>query len=140
MDEILLEEYEKEDLVKKFQFHYDDSIVMTDKFPEISVAPGENEIPRNVLLDDNWDVRAFPALHNYNGSNGKDQERDVKLTPQRYFIQRLLNKEKRFAETPTYMYSAVAYLEEKRIYQNISLVGSRGKKINHADGGISYQF
>ena len=73
-DEILLEEYEKNDPVKKYQFHYDDSIVMTDKFPEISVAPGENEIPRSVLFDDNWDVRAFPALHNYDGSNGKDQE------------------------------------------------------------------
>ena len=80
IDEILLEEYEKNDPVKKHQFQYDKSIVMTNKYPEISVAPGEDEIPKSVLYDDNWDVQAFPALHNYDGSNGKDQERAVNTT------------------------------------------------------------
>ena len=138
-DEILLEEYEKNDPVKKFQFHYDDSVVMTDKFPEISVAPGENETPRNVLFDDNWDVRAFPALHNYDGSNGKDQERDVKLTPQRYFIQRITNINSRFAKCPTYLYSAVGFLEQMQINRNINLVGTRGKRISSEEGKSKYE-
>ena len=138
-DEILLEEYEKNDPVKKYQFHYDDSVVMTDKFPEISVAPGENETPRNVLFDENWDVMAFPALHNYDGSNGKDQERDVKLTPQRYFIQRITNINSRFAKCPTYLYAAVGFLEQMQINRNINLVGTRGTKISSEEGKPKYE-
>ena len=138
-DEILLEEYESKDPVKKYQFHYDDSVVLTDKYPEISVAPGENETPRNLLFDDNWDVRAFPALHNYDGSNGKDQDRDVKLTPQRYFIQRITNINARFAKCPTYLYSAVGFLEELQLNRNINLVGTRGKKISSDNGKAKYE-
>ena len=138
-DEILQEEYEAKDPVKKYQFHYDDSIVLTDKYPEISVAPGENETPKNVLFDDNWDVRAFPGLHNWNGSNGKDQEREVKLTPQRYFIQRITNINSRFAKCPTYLYSAVGFLEQMQINRNINLVGTRGKKISSEGGKAKYE-
>ena len=36
--------------------------------------------------------------------NGKDQERKTKLTDQNYFIQRILNKDKRFATSPAYIY------------------------------------
>ena len=96
-----------------------------DKYPEITIAPGEGHKPKGMLGDRHWDIKAFPHLHNADGSNGKDEEREVKLTEQRYFIQRVLNKEKRFAESPAYLYSAVAFLEEKRIFQNLSLVGSR---------------
>ena len=60
---------------------------MTDKYPEISVnmeanvsvAPGENQIPKDIMSDENWDIKAFPHLHNPDGSNGKDQERTVNL-------------------------------------------------------------
>ena len=59
---------------------------------------------------------AFPHLHNADGSNGKDQDRVVKLTNQRYFIQRVLNKETRFAKSPAYLYYCVGLLEEKQIH------------------------
>ena len=62
-----------------------------DRFPEISVAPGEGQRPKGILGDRHWDVKAFPHLHNMDGSNGKDQDRKVKLKDQEYYIQRIIN-------------------------------------------------
>ena len=112
---------------------------MTEKFPEISVAPGEDQKPENMLFDKNWDVMAFPALHNMDGSNGKDEERDVRLTDQRYFIQRITNINTRFAKCPTYLYAVVGYLEQKQISRNLNLVGTRGKKITSSEGRSKYE-
>ena len=95
----------KECGIKKHQFIYDEALCMTDKYPEISVAPGEGETPLSILSHRNWDIRGFPHLHNADGTNGKDAERKVKLTDQRYFIQRICNKETRFARSPAYLYS-----------------------------------
>ena len=125
--------------IKKHQFLYDEAVCMTDKYPEISVAPGEGQKPTGILSSKNWDIKAFPHLHNADGSNGKDAERKIKLTDQRYFIQRICNMETRFAKSPPYLYSAVGYLEEKQLYNNINLAGARGKKVTKADGSVSYQ-
>ena len=141
----LLEDPEEEhteiekDVIKKFQMKYDESVVMVDKYPEITVAPGEGQTPLNVLFDKDWDVQAFPHLHNADGSNGKDQEREVKLTDQRYFIQRINNKELRFSRSPAYLYSAVGYLDKKQIQSNINLVGTRGEKVMGDNGQYSYK-
>ena len=107
-DEKEEEEYENNDPVKKYQFHYNRSLCMTDKYPEItvnenesiSVAPGEGKVPKDILSVEEWDIKAFPHIHNSDGSNGKDQEREVRLTDHNYFIQRICNKEKRFARSP----------------------------------------
>ena len=141
IDEILEDEYEAKDSVKKFQFQYNNSIVMTDKFPEVSVsvAPGEDQVPKKLLFDENWDVMAFPSLHNCDGSNGKDQEREICLTAQRYFVQRITNINSRFSKCSAYLYSAVGFLEEQRIHRNINLVGTRGKKLSSASGKCRYE-
>ena len=133
-----IEEKEKNP-VKKHQFVYDESLCMVDKYPEISVAPGEGQRPSSIVTAKDSDVKAFPHLHNADGSNGKDQDRNVKLTNQRYFIQRVLNKETRFAKSPAYLYYCVGLLEEKQIYRNISLVGIRGKKTVTPDGSTTFE-
>ena len=130
---------EEEYHLKKYQFQYDESLCMMDKYPEITIAPGEGQKLKSIHGDKHWDIKAFPHLHNADGSNGKDQERKVRLTDQRYFIQRIINKEKRFAASAAYLYSAIAYIEEKRILQNMSLVGSRGKAVKGKTGKISYE-
>ena len=127
-------ELKTKDPVKKYQFTYNESLCMTNKYPEIdtnekstlSIAPGEGQIPKDIMTDDDWDVKGFPHLHNPDGTNGKDQERLVKLTDQNYFIHRICNKEKRFARSPAYMYAAIAYIEKKQIQRNINLIGTRG--------------
>ena len=78
-------------------------------------------------------MKAYPHLHNADGSNGKDQERRVKLTDQRYFIQRVTNKEKRFADYPEYLYSAVGYLEQLQLNRNnLWVYGHRDKAVNES--------
>jgi hypothetical protein len=74
--------------------------------------------------EDNWDIKAFPHLNNADGSNGKDQKRKVCLTHQNFFIQRICNKEKRFAKSPAYMYAAIGYLEKKQLQRNINLANT----------------
>ena len=124
----------------RHQFEYDKSTVLTDKVPEISVAPGEGGTPKSLLTDKHVDVKAFPHLHNADGSNGMHQERPVPgLTNQKYLIQRMLNRETRFGKSPAYLYFAVSLLELKRMYSNIALIGTRGKKKVTNTGSVSYE-
>ena len=115
-------EYETKDVVKKYQFEYNKSLCMSDKYPEvsanekynISVAPGEGKIPKDIMNEEDWDIKAFPNLNNPDGSNGKDHERKTRLTDQKFFIHRICNNEKRFARSPAFMYAAIRYLERKK--------------------------
>ena len=110
---------------------------MTDKYPEvsaneqksISVAPGEGKVPKDILSEEDWDIKAFPHLNNPDGSNGKDQKREVRLTDQNYFIQRICNKQQRFARSPAYMYAAVGYLEKKQLQRNENVANTRGNEV-----------
>ena len=113
-------DYIANDPVRKYQFTYDESVCMANKYPEIEavdttrdivVAPGEGKRPNDIMQEVDWDIKAFPHLHNPDGSNGKDEERTVRLTDQNYFIQRILNKDQRFAKSSAYRYAAVAYIE-----------------------------
>ena len=141
-------EYKTKDPVKKYQFTYNESLCMSNKYPEISfntdestvsVAPGEGKVPQDIMSEEDWDVKAFPHLNNLDGSNGKDQERDVRLTEQNYFIQRICNLEQRFAKSPAYMYAAIGYLEKKQLMRNINLAHTRGKEVISKSGEKSYQ-
>ena len=105
-------EYISKDPVRKYQFQYNKSLCLTNKYPEIEVidhtkeiiiAPGEGQRPYDITKDIDWDIKTFPQLHNLDGSNGKDEERQTKLSDQSYFIQRILNKDQRFAKCPTYI-------------------------------------
>ena len=59
----------------------------------ISVAPGEGCTPQDIMFDKDWDVKSYPHIHQSNGTNGIDQEREVKLTSQRYLVNRIIHKE-----------------------------------------------
>ena len=113
-------EYQTKDVVKRYQFEYNKSLCMAHKYPEItanedvSLAPGEGKIPKDIMAEEDWDIKAFPHLNNPDGSNGKDQERRARLTDQNFFIQRICKKEARFARSPAYMYAAIGYLEKNR--------------------------
>ena len=126
--------------LQKDQCEYDQITFLTDKSPEISVAPGEGGTPKSILTDKHVDVKAFPHLHNADGSNGMHQDRPVPgLTDQKYLIQRMLNREKRFSNSPAYLYFAVYFLELKRMYSNIALVGTRGRRKETNTGSVSYE-
>jgi len=58
------------------------------------------------------------------------------LTDKKYFIQRILNSDQRFAKRPAYIYSDVAFLENQQLQRNINLSGRRGKKIDSNNGHV----
>ena len=123
------EEYRTKDPVKKHQFSYDQSIAMSNMHPEVtekdqnqkktpnmvSVAPGEGCTPLDIMFDKDWDVKSYPHIHQPNGTNGLDQEREIKLTSQRYLVNRIIHKEQKFSKCAPYLYAAVNHTEKKTI-------------------------
>ena len=133
-DDKLMEEekeYRTKDPVKKYHFNYDKSIVMSNMHPEVtekdtnqkkepnmvSVAPAEGSTPLDIMFDKDWDIKSYPHIHQANGTNGLDQEREVKLTTQRYFVNRINHKEQQFSKCPPYLYAAVSHTEKKTVEQ-----------------------
>ena len=139
-------ENETKDPVRKYHFEYNKSLCMWNKYPEVSsnehenvnVAPGEGKSPKDILGEEEWDIKAFPHLHNPDGSCGKDHARKVRLTDQYYFIQRICNVEKRFSRSPAYMYAAIGYLEKKQLQRNINMANTRGKEVINEKGEKAY--
>ena len=89
-------DYISNDPVRKFQFDYNKSVCLANRYPEVEVtdttkdiviAPGEGKRPYDITKDIDWDIKAFPHLHNLDGNNGKDTERKINLSDQSYFIQ-----------------------------------------------------
>ena len=109
-------EYIENDAVRKWQYTQDDNVLMDNMFPEneinvhaddsseianienegVSVAPGEGQMPTNILSEKDWDVTTFPHLFP-NGRYGLHYKREQKLTNLQYFNQRLLNKDVRYS-------------------------------------------
>ena len=64
-EETEINEYLTKDPVARQQFEYNRSTCFANDLPEIginmsvSVAPAEGKVPRNILLDPNWDRRTF---------------------------------------------------------------------------------
>ena len=146
-------DYIKNDPVRKFQFDHNVSTCLTNKFPEMMLdddgnecvqedndfafAPGEGKVPKSILNDKDWDIKAWPSLHP-DGKYGLHQERNTRLTDQKYFVQRIRNIDRRFEENPGYVFAAAAYIEKKRLQSNANISFSRGKKSIKDDGGTEY--
>ena len=98
-------------------FHIEkDNNTISDEF---SVAPGEGKLPENILYSENWDAQAFPLKH-ADGKYNLDHKRDVKLSDQYYFVQRLRNKDPRFRNDTAYVFAAASYLEKKLLSMFLS--------------------
>ena len=141
------EEYQKKDPVKKWQFEYNRSTCFSNDYPEISykeesgdrvsVAPGEGKHPSNILQERDWDLKSFPCLLP-DGKNSLHSDREIKLSEQDYFNQRIMNKDSRFACNPAYIFAAVAYIEKKQIEGRKGISYKRGKSSTLPDGTKSY--
>ena len=146
------EEYLRKDPVRKFQFDHNVSTCLTNKFPEMlvnddgeeipedydfSFAPGEGKIPTNIYLDDDWDIKAWPSLHP-DGKYGLHHKRSVHLSDQKYFVQRIRNKDRRFEENPGYVFAATSFIEKKQLQNNANISFSRGRKTRTEDGDQIY--
>ena len=63
-----------------------------------------------------------------NGKTGMHQERERKLSNQYYIVQRLRNRDSRFASDPSYSFACAAFLEKSQLQRNINISFQRGKK------------
>ena len=144
-----LEEYLSKDPVAKFQFDYNNNSCFVNNVPELavgdvdsqnestSVAPGEGKIPMDILQDKEWDMKAFPSL-DPTGENSLNLKRDVKLSAQQFFEQRLFNINRRFANSPSFIFAGVQYVENKQLTGNINIAFNRGRSTKTEDGGTAF--
>ena len=78
-------------------------------------ASGENNIPKYMLLDNDFEVLAFPHLFPYGGGGYHNAHRKVKLPIRKYFQQHLLNVDGRFAQNIEYLFCAQYIADIKQI-------------------------
>ena len=77
-----------------------------------NIAPGENKHPVSFMSDKQCEELAFPVLFP-KGRFGYKVEREVKLSPVKYFNARLLHYSGRFATNPEYLFFAQFIIEQK---------------------------
>ena len=70
---------------------------------------------------------SFLNLHP-EGKNCLHETRETKLTDPDYFQQRILNFDRRFANSTEFVFAANAYLEQRRFDSNINISFMRGKR------------
>ena len=106
----------------------------------VSVAPGEGRRPEGWLMDKNWDVQAYPRLHNPDGSNGLGQDgRTAKISDVEYFKSRIKNVDGKWARDFSYVAAAVIYIEKKQIRNNSNMSYTCGKKVSKEGGKVSIE-
>ena len=150
-------EYIEIDAVRKWQYTQDDNVLMDNMFPEnqinvhaddsseianvenegVSVAPGEGQIPTNILTEKDWDVKTFPHLFP-DGKYGLHYKREQKLTNLQYFNQRLLNKDLRYSSSPCFVYAASTYIEKQQLERNINISYTRGTRRSTDEGNTIF--
>ena len=94
-----------------------DNPELADK--EISFAPAEHEKPLPLLSDTHFEELANPDKYP-DGRNALTADRPKQIDARRYFNQRLLDVDGRFARSIEYLLSAQYATESKQIYGNIN--------------------
>ena len=77
----------------------------------LCVAPAEGQHPLDFMLDYSCEALTFPAKFPFGGGTFTD-ERDVPITVKKYFVQRLLNRDKRFASDASYLFCLIRLRDE----------------------------
>ena len=78
------------------------------------IASGENKHTVSLMTDTKCEKLAFPVLVP-KGQFGYTEDRDIKLSPVKYFNARLLHYSGRFATNPEYLFFAQFIMEQKSI-------------------------
>ena len=84
-------------------------------------APGENNIPKYILLDHDFEVLAFSDLFPYGGGGYHSTHRKVKLPIRKYFQQCSFNVDGRFAQNIEYLFCAQYIAAVKQIESDANL-------------------
>ena len=140
----------KNDTIRRHQIDHNRNTCMTNNYPDMFTdenekagseplffAPGEGSYPTNLQEEKDWDIKGWPTLLS-NGKFGLHYKRKVKLTDQQYFCQRILNHDKRFSESPGFIFGAAAYIEQKQLASRANISFMRGQKTTKTDGTTQY--
>ena len=84
-------------------------------------APGENNIPKYILLTMTLKFLAFPDLFPYGSGGYHSANRKVKLPIRKYFHQCLLNVDGRFAQNIECLFCAQYIADIKQIESDATL-------------------
>ena len=85
-----------------------------------NIAPGEGKHPVSLMTDKLCEELSFPVLLP-KGRFGYTTERDIKLSPIKYFNARLLHYSGKFATNPEYLFFAQFIMEQKKISDSINV-------------------
>ena len=100
-----------------------DTLLQEENFSSdtiLSVAPAENEKPCAFLVDKHFEELSNPSKYLY-GTGGFSVERSCKITPRKYFNQRILHADGRFAQDIDYLLAAQYTVESKQMRDDIQL-------------------
>jgi hypothetical protein len=86
---------------------------------EMSMAPAENEKPRPLLTDPDFEALSNPHFYP-DGKNTLTESRPVKLHHRKYFNARILDCDGRFAKSPEYLFSAQYATESNQVNTDIN--------------------
>ena len=110
------------------------SVVQFDSLENViyNCAPGENNIPRYILLDDDFEVLAFPDLFPYGYGGYNSRPIRCRLPIRKYFQQRLLNVDGRFSKNLEYIFCAqyISDIQQIQSDANLAIRLSRGRTLN----------
>ena len=84
-------------------------------------APGENNIPKYILLDNDFEALTFPDLFPYGGGSDYSANRKVKLPIRKYFQQCFLHVDSRFAQNIEDLFCAQYIADIKLIESDATL-------------------
>ena len=88
---------------------------------DLVIAPGEDMQPMSILMDEKCEELAHPYLFP-TGKFGYKAEREIRLSPVKYFNQRLLNYTQKFAsDSGLYILCAFSYAASKPRQINIAM-------------------
>ena len=97
---------------------------------DITLAPGEGKSPISMLTDENCEEpSSFPHLFP-SGKFGYKTDRNIKLTPARYFNQRLLNYTQKFASDSDYIFFLSSFLQHMKLNSQINIAMQKVKIID----------
>ena len=110
------------------------SVVQFDSLENViyNCAPGENNIPWYILLDDDFEVMAFPDLFPYGVGRYCSRNVHCRLPIRKYFQQCLLNVDGHFSRNIKYIFCAQYISDIQQIQSDVNLAVhlSRGRTLN----------
>ncbi|XP_062606870.1 uncharacterized protein LOC134268630 [Saccostrea cucullata] len=112
------------DVAQEVLDHYFDDIY--------NIAPGEGKNPIRMLQEEGNEAKTFPHLFP-NGNFSWNEDRDVKISLSRYFNNRLMNADNRFAKDTNYIFFSQYMSELNQVIEKTQI--SIRKSLSKLDNG-----